>query len=80
MGTQQPSSWSAQFGCTCTNFGQNYRPDDQRNQIKEQRQYDMKIITASVMKIMNRPRIKEKAAAGIIINNSTIIRAIIQKD
>jgi hypothetical protein len=36
----------------------------------------MKRITASVMKIMDRPRIKEKAAAGIIINDLTVTRDI----
>jgi len=36
----------------------------------------MKMINASVMKIMNRPRIKEKAAAGIILNDLKVTRAI----
>ena len=36
----------------------------------------MKMITASAMKIMNRPRIKEEATAGSIINDFTVTKAI----
>ncbi|MFA5920893.1 MAG: hypothetical protein WC856_06340 [Methylococcaceae bacterium] len=36
----------------------------------------IKMITAAVMKIMNRARVKEKAAAGIISNDLAVIRAI----
>jgi hypothetical protein len=36
----------------------------------------MKMMNAAIMKIMNRPRIKEKAAAGIISNGLTVTMAI----
>ncbi|MDD1636988.1 MAG: hypothetical protein LUQ56_02490 [Methylococcaceae bacterium] len=36
----------------------------------------MKMITATVMKIINRARVKEKAAAGILINDKVATMTI----